>query len=185
MRCWDVTKFVLVVGLMTAACGSDKAAPDAPRAIDAAHVVDTAPTIDAAPCNTLTLPAPVSEINVASAAPAPIGGTIMPGTYILTAMNVYTGTGGPSGANGNTIAAKTVDVGTNFTYIQDEVVGTNHNALAIAGTFTVDTTAKTVTTHPTCPTGPDTVFGLDATSTSYTLYTRGGIIVNGFVFTLQ
>lgn len=59
-------------------------------------------------CNALvntTPPVPeVQTTNVAADLPAPAGGTIVDGTYYLTAENVYTGPGGASGPTGVTVA---------------------------------------------------------------------------------
>src|SRR5580704_15253687 len=64
--------------------GIDDAAPDAPGT-----------------CNTLVDSAPAITVEqVAGEPPAPQGGTIVDGTYALTAAVIYTGPGGPTGPSG-------------------------------------------------------------------------------------
>jgi hypothetical protein len=79
------------------------AAPAADAALDATPPVDGAP--DAAPpadaavaCNTVPNGgATVTLVRVPQAPPAPTGGTIADGTYVLTSLVQYTGPGGASG----------------------------------------------------------------------------------------
>jgi len=74
---------------------------------------------------------PVAQNIVAGSAPAPAGGTVVAGTYILTAMNYYGGTPGPSGVQGQytfiVSASQFVIVGT-------RVAGTIPPAAAIQST---------------------------------------------------
>jgi len=89
---------------------------------DAANDAHSLPdTADAAPdappvCNTLPNTAsPVPVEQVASDPPAPGGGTVVDGTYALTAAVIYTEQSGPTGASGTTqttlqIAGDTIQV---------------------------------------------------------------------------
>jgi hypothetical protein len=48
-------------------------------------------------CNTLVLPPQVTAMHSPSMAPTPTGGSIVDGTYVMTAMTVYDGKTGPYG----------------------------------------------------------------------------------------
>jgi hypothetical protein len=87
--------------------GADSPAADAPTGSSSAlpGPVDAAPgptpTEAGVGCAALPLVgSPVPTTMIAEAAPQPQGGTIVPGTYVLTQLLVYTGPNGASGTQG-------------------------------------------------------------------------------------
>src|ERR1051326_7644984 len=114
MKKW-IALCALVAGAM--GCGddtqpsADAAMPDAP-AIDAPPI--DAPMMDAfgSNCATLTLPqTAVMQMRVAQAPPVPAGGTLVAGTYTVTADVFYTGPGGATGPTGTTVKARGTNSG--------------------------------------------------------------------------
>src|ERR1019366_7009192 len=93
--------------LLIPACSSspgDSTATDAgtDAAQDAGHdAANDAATDAPQACNALVNGAPTIPIDqVASEPPLPQGGTVVDGTYWLTAVVIYTGASGPTGASG-------------------------------------------------------------------------------------
>ncbi len=128
---------------------------------------------DAGPaCNSVTNGATTVSINnVPAAVPAPMGGTLVDGTYYLTQASVYTGAGGASGSTGATLQASTVLSGGTYQYVQNQ---NGKGDSATSGTYT--TSGTSITVEQTCPLPSAVPYsGYTATSTSFTLYgTIGG-----------
>ncbi|MBX3204736.1 MAG: hypothetical protein KF764_06690 [Labilithrix sp.] len=163
----------LLAGAATAACSSsDDAGPaGGPSSRETPEPPDDAADGAAAPadppdaatdrsdagdaggrCNLLeNVASDVPVVRVADDAPAPAGGTIASGTYIVTAATEYTGAAGSSGETGQTVRMT-------FRFALPEVEsvfeGVNRSA-----TTTIDGTKLVTTT--TCPSS-------QATETSYT-----------------
>lgn len=78
---------------------------------------------DAGACNTVpNAAAPVDETEVASAQPAPAGGTLEDGTYHLTSYEIHTGASGAAGPTGTTIKHVIVVSGAGTGTVTMEVV---------------------------------------------------------------
>ena len=127
-----------------AACGSGSphAPPDA--AIDAAPDASDAPGT----CRVdVDVGSVVMEMRVATAIPAPQGGGPIPdGTYKLTAVTYYTGTGGASGPTGQ------MESSTSYLKSGLSHVVTTTNGRATFNDYTVATNGTVVTIAQTCPT---------------------------------
>jgi hypothetical protein len=105
-------------------------------------------------CNSVALVgSPVAEVQVASAAPSPQGGTLLNGTYVLVAVNVYTGTGGATGSNGKTDQMTVVVSNATASGAQVQIAqaknGSPNNLNA-----TLTTSGSTLTANQTCPPQP-------------------------------
>lgn len=90
-------------------------------------------------CNNVSLTtfAAVTQLEAAEAAPVPIGGTILDGTYVLTKDTIYTGPGGATGSTGMTQTEVQVFSGTTIA-IATQPPAPNP-AEALSGTFSVPT----------------------------------------------
>ncbi len=107
----------------------------------------------------------------------------MPGNYTVTAITIYTGIGGTTGATGQMIQAQTVNTATTY-LVQRNINGTSDQTTQENGTYAVAGTTVTVTR--TCPSGGIGVtYGFDATSTSFTLYSTVLEGTQALVFTKQ
>jgi hypothetical protein len=167
-----------VVLVFCAACGGGSA-PE----VDAAVAPDTfVPPPDAAPCNTIAdVATDVAEVGVAEAAPGASGGTIVDGTYVVTASVIYTGVGGQAGTDGNVIHATSVNTAGQYQYVD-----TGTNAALTSGRFQTSGTS-TITVLQDCPTQTVINFGTyTASPTEFTLYDRTNpAAVAALTFTLQ
>jgi hypothetical protein len=108
----------------------------------------SAKTDDAAgsSCATAAMAAPVPVTTVASDPPSPQGGTVAPGTYLLTDYTSYTGSNGSSGPAGFDVTLALSLDGTRFRlWVHGNQPETTE------GTYTVQGTTLTLT--PTCPLG--------------------------------
>jgi hypothetical protein len=172
------------------AAGSDSAVADAPGVdtagfdapgdttiadgggIDGSDVsTSDGPTLDdAAPpgsCNALLNDGTtVTVMQVASDMPAPVGGTVVSGTYHRTSWIRYTGVGGPSGAGTETDRTTAYFSGGNFQIVQSIGGGSN---LYFNGTYA--TSGTTFTLQRVCPTPFTSPYvAYDATPTQIVLY---------------
>jgi hypothetical protein len=75
--------------------GPDGAAPDSSTVADSGGGMLA--VTDGGTCATLATTILVTQQSVAMPTPQPIGGAIVAGVYVLTAMNMYTGIGGTTG----------------------------------------------------------------------------------------
>lgn len=159
LRMGSVTTNLLL--LLLTACAAD--AP--PVLLDAPP--DGAPDAAAA-CNQLELPDPVVTVmQVAEVGPAPAGGALVPGTYVLTAATIYTGTGGASGPTTHTRREITTNDGTHYDLVQVDVDGATMSMNREAGSYTI--AGSQLTTTKECPGGPPDTVGLTTTASSFTL----------------
>lgn len=134
-------------------------------------------------CNTLVNGGPdVPIMNVATDPPAPTGGAIADGTYVVTAVQAYTGAGGAAGPTGATYKAGGKISGGTYENIQSDSGQPKDNATT--GTFTLNGSAIDI--EQSCPI-PQTVAinKFSADSTSFTLFTSGGSPVQSFTYTKQ
>jgi len=171
--------WVMVVGL--GACGGSSSTPDA--ATPDARIIDAMP-VDAGPCNTIAnVASDVAEMAVADVAPTPGGGTIVDGTYVVTAATIYTGVGGQSGATGATYRSTSVDQAGQYTYLDD---GTTPPVVT-AGQYVTTSATADITIVQQCP--PSGVLGFKkytASPTEFTLFdVTNPAAVHALTFTLQ
>jgi hypothetical protein len=120
-------------------------------------------------CNSVEdLSQPVKELRVPAAAPTPMGGPIVDGTYVSTAAAIYTGDGGTSGPSGNGYRVTDVVSGQSFQLFDNSVPP------RVNGTFAVDGSAFSTTI--TCPSDakPFAWVAYDSDGTKVTLYGAPG-----------
>jgi hypothetical protein len=154
-----------IVALALVACGGGSSATP-----DASKVVDAAPPDSVGHCNALTLPTSmVEQMNVADVMPTPSGGTLDPGTYVLTSWTNYTGAGGPSGPVGMMVQSQLVVDGTNYQYIAGVSAGVGPTITDLSGTYQLDGTGTDMTIQG-CPSIAHANYGYDASPTQFTLY---------------
>jgi hypothetical protein len=112
----------------------------------------TSGTTTGGACNSLANGASVvSEQQSATAAPSPQGGgVIADGTYFMTALTVYTGSGGASGPDGNSDQQTAQFTGSTMT-LQIVDQGGGCQPQTMTGTLSFSGTQLTLTT--TCPSG--------------------------------
>jgi hypothetical protein len=154
---------------------SDAATPSAMDAGDAAVIPD-ASGADAASCSTAPNDAGVAVpiVQIAEAAPVASGGSIMPGPYVLTAVDVFTGSGGPVGATGDTVARRCSFSASTYGCLEKEGVS-SPNAAVTPGTIQAGAhseAATTITLTRECPTNPPRTAGYTATPTELQLFTH-------------
>lgn len=105
-------------------------------------------------CNAIELAAPdVQPVYVAAALPAPQGGTLVTGTYQLTAEDEYTGLGGASGPTGEThreVFVLDVDAGT----FQFASLHPGSAAGGDRGTVAFERSGSELIVTPVCGVGP-------------------------------
>jgi hypothetical protein len=112
-------------------------------------------------CNTLVNDAtPVDAEMIASAPPAPKGGTLTAGKYHLEKVTVYTGADGSSGPLPLGIKETIAIQGSTVEVIQE----TSGKLLRVSETFTTNGTEVSLT--PTCPTSLPTKTGAYSTTAS-------------------
>lgn len=123
---------------------------------------------EAAPavCNLLANSAPViTYAQVNQDPPAPQGGTMVDGTYEMTAANIYTGPAGPSGPSGMSQTTIEITGGT----IQIVSVGQ-----PTTRTVTIATSGTSFTATDTCPDSTVTRGSYTATPTTILIFLDGG-----------
>jgi hypothetical protein len=141
--------------------GND-AASDAHSLPDTNEAAVDAPTV----CN--SLPNTASSVSIeqlASEPPAPQGGTIVDGTYALTAAVIYTGSGGPTGPSGTTQTTLQISGAT------IQVVSDGEPATRTVTFTTSGTSIQSVDTCPDTDTRPGTY---TATPTTLVVELDGG-----------
>ena len=143
----------------------DASASDASMPEDAAASDDTGADASV-PCNAIANDAPVVNVTqVAADPPAPQGGTIVDGTYWQTAVSIYTGPSGPTGATGTSQMTA---------LIQGETVQLVSDGQPARRTVTLMASDAGFTSVDTCPT-PQTGEGqYTATPTTLTIFLAGG-----------
>jgi hypothetical protein len=108
---------------------------------------------DGGVCATVVATTLVTQQQVASPTPQPTGGVIAPGIYLLSQMNMYTGTGGATGPTSK-VFAETYEVGSS-TYQHAKTLPTADGGLGTpsldSGTYMASGTSFTV--HATCGIG--------------------------------
>lgn len=99
--------------LALAACGGSEAAPDAS--------IPDAEVHDAAACHSEENVATVDviEVGVDQAPPTPTGGSIVDGTYVITAAVIYSGVGGQTGESGVVYRATSYSEAGVYRYIDE------------------------------------------------------------------
>jgi hypothetical protein len=111
----------------------------------------------------------VAEQRVASAAPAPAGGTFVQGTWVRAASTVYTGAGGATGPTGNqgrqAIRITEVNGSLRFDSVYQEPGG-SLDLLSGAASFS----GTQLTVNFNCPQSGTKVFGYTATASTFALY---------------
>ena len=154
------------------AARSDASSPhdsgtDAGSSVEASSVPDAfVEGGTSAACNTLANTAkPVTVEQLAENPPAPLGGTIEDGTYLLTGVAIYTGPEGPSGPSG-TAQTTIVITGSTIEVASRGVPPTRTTTLSISGT--------TFTSTDTCPDSVVASGGFTATSTTFAIFIDGG-----------
>jgi hypothetical protein len=129
--------------------------------------------IDSPACNDLAnIAVPVEVHAVAAPPPAPEGGTLVDGTYVVTASTLYTGEGGASGATGDEVRMTVRIRGAQADSVFD---GVNRSAV-----LTVDGTR--VHSASTCPSKASDAVGFTSTGEGFALFlTRSeGTLVQTF-----
>jgi hypothetical protein len=117
-------------------------------------------------CNSLTNIAPVVDVTqMAADPPSPEGGMIANGTYAMTAVTIYTGPEGPTGASGT--AQTTIEV----TGDTIQMVGSGQ---PLTRTVTLVTSGVTFTATDSCPDTQVSQGGYTATPTTLTVFLPGG-----------
>jgi hypothetical protein len=121
---------------------------------------------DAGACNTLVNSAQsVMVQQVAMDPPSPAGGTILDGTYDLTAVAIYTGPNGPSGPSGSSQTTISISGAT----IQVVTSGQPDRQ-----TVTLATQGSAFTATDTCPDNKVTMGSYSASGTTFTIFLDGG-----------
>jgi hypothetical protein len=134
------------------------ATSDAPSTADAARDASQA-------CNALGNAAPPVTIQqVASAPPAPAGGTVADGTYFMTDVSIYTGSNGPSGPSGT--AQTTIQV-------SGSTIQVVSSGQPMTRTVMLATSGSTFTSTDTCPDATVTHGSYSATATTFLIFLDG------------
>lgn len=121
---------------------------------------------DAGACNTLVNSAQsVTVQQVAMDPPSPTGGTIVDGTYDLTAVAIYTGPNGPSGPSG--MSQTTISVA-------GATIQVVSNGQPDRRTVTLATQGSAFTATDTCPDTKVTMGSYSADGTTLAIYLDGG-----------
>jgi hypothetical protein len=176
-------KIIVCVSLLVA-CGDD-----GKKSVDAS-IADASPDskqfLDGpTECNAIAPPSNmVAVTRVASPPPTAMGGTIMPGHYVVTSLTDYTGSGGASGPTGQTAQIESDNDGTHFWHIQKVTDSNGSSEARFAGTFALNGTM--LEAQHTCPDTTLDMFGYTSTPTSFTLLQlMPGPHTLEFVFTKQ
>jgi hypothetical protein len=124
----------------------------------------------AAPCNTLDFSAApsVTPQKVAQAAPAPSGGSISPGVYYQTSETIYTGNGGPTGAESTSFKLVIVITGNTI----EQAAGTSTQSDRRTMTFTAAPPYLSVTRTCGQSQGQTENAGYTVTGNQLTVYTQ-------------
>jgi hypothetical protein len=119
-----------------------------------------------APCNTIPNDAPVIDVTqIAADPPTPQGGVIVDGTYWCTALDLYTGSTGPTGNTGTMQSTA---------LIQGETVQLVSNGEPTRRTIVLVTSDAGFTSMDTCPETQMAQGGYTATPTTLTIFLPGG-----------
>jgi hypothetical protein len=172
-RLWLSTLATTFAAAAFLACGSDshppasggvEAGPPPPRSDGSAPddvalpndgATPDAPGEDAAPppiCNQAALGAAVGETAVAGSPPTPVGGTIAPGTYRLSARNFYPDFGDPGAVPAKDLVKRTIVVAGTKMDLADSVSDADGGAVTTStatSTFTINDLV--LTRMDTCP----------------------------------
>lgn len=118
----------------------------------------------------------VGVTQVASASPAPLGGAFVEGTYHLTAIDVFTGSGGQTGLTGETMARKCFVTATSYACMELDGDTTLDAAASAPHVFgeSVATAGTIVTLSDLCPVGPARKRGYSASNTQIQLFLNLG-----------
>ena len=154
-------------------------ATDAPAA-------DEASSDGSAACNALVQAATQANMaNIMSAAPTATGGTILPGTYFLTEVDVYDPASAASPPSPSGFVTTLVIAGNVMNSIQDLPDGSSQT---FSETFTANLTDKTLARVLTCPKpGPDLAAKYSVTGTGLIIYETDPVsmLVAGSVYAKQ
>jgi hypothetical protein len=157
-------------GRDAAATTDTGASDDAGTPADTGSAADTGTPqmLDDAGCIALVNEAPlVQQMNVAGDPPTPMGGTVVDGTYFITAASVY-GSDAGVGPTGNNFQNMSVVSGGGTLYAL--VAGVGNGASMSNGT--IATSGANITLTQTCPSNDVLAFNrFDATGTTLTVYT--------------
>src|SRR4029077_14547108 len=93
----------------------------------------------------------IQEIQVATAPPAALGGTVVDGTYYLSESIIYTGPGGASGPSGNSIRDTVVIANTASGVATAEEVTSYNGGLESRGLLTFTQARTMLTASLICP----------------------------------
>jgi hypothetical protein len=170
-----ITFAAMLASVATTACGGsesgdtdassdagahDTAAPGIDTAAYDGITYDTTSTETAGACNDLALPAPVTWTFVADSAPSALGGTIVAGSYVLTAVTTYEGPGIDAGGTPISIAERVVFSGSTL----QGVAGVLGHELRVTETFT--TSGSSIALTETCVSDPTSKPGSGLTFTA-------------------
>ena len=172
--------------------GGTDAGPDSSAAADSGPGADSGSPVDAAPESAAVTDAGCLIIdnaaavvmgqNVASDEPAATGGTIPDGTYYVTAVTAYQGTGGMAGPTGQTYQFTSRVTGTTYDAIESISGG---KATVTTGTLAPSGTNITITqTCPATDAGVSTFNQFSSDGTTVTFYTSS-IPFTSLTFTKQ
>jgi hypothetical protein len=119
------------------------------------------------PCNNVALSgSPVAVTRIATPAQSGDGGTVVDGTYVVTAFYVYTGYDGGTGPTSATYRATNVIEAGTFEFVQEFDGGP---PLPASGTFTLS--GPSVLIGPLCPTRSPSIYtSYTSDGTTITLY---------------
>lgn len=148
--------------------GADGATPgDGGLATDAAPAHDAPGEAEAAAaCNTVANVAQTVQVQqLAQDPPQPQGGAIADGTYTLTDLSIYTGSGGPTGATGS--ARITVQIAGGIIQVASDSTPTTQ-------TVSLTTSGTTFVATDTCPDTKVTHGSFTATATTLLIVLDGG-----------
>jgi hypothetical protein len=156
------------------ACGSSTGTIDAAgHPVDASHadapvVIDAFHAPDASLCTTKpNLASPVMEMGMGMAAPTPMGGELLDGTYVIVAATIYTGPGGPSGADGNVITETSYNAAGTFEVMNSSAIPPFNGS----GTYSTTPGTSDITITQMCPTVQVLTYTkYDASPTGFTIY---------------
>ena len=165
---------------------TDAPAADAPNDGAAAADAAEASSDGSAACNALVQAATQANMaNIMSAAPTATGGTILPGTYFLTEVDVYDPASAASPPSPSGFVTTLVIAGNVMNSIQDLPDGSSQT---FSETFTANLTDKTLARVLTCPKpGPDLAAKYSVTGTGLTIYETDPVsmLVAGSVYAKQ
>ena len=164
-RWWTL---VVVVGTVTfSGCSSDNSAT-------------SQNSVTQSVCNDLVNTAPTVTANwVATAAPTPAGGTIVDGTYVLTAVTEYSGPGGSTGPT-STSTSLLLTISGNTMQQVGRIGGQERRYTTL-----ISTSGTTLTGTDTCPEPNTLQVQYTATASELRVYSNGSAITLEQVCTKQ